>query len=54
MNEEEIDTVVEMSRDALFRELQEGKFTKREYDMAIKALEVWAKDQYEMLRRTLH
>ncbi len=54
MTEDELEIVVEASRNALFRELQTGGFNRYEYNMAIKALNKWAKEQLEMLRSTLH
>jgi hypothetical protein len=51
---DQIEFVFEQSMDALFHELQNGTFTKKQYDMAVEALDLWVKDQYENLKRTIH
>jgi hypothetical protein len=53
LNEEEIEEVVELSLIALHREFMEGMFNKREYDMAVTALQLWAKERIEDARRTV-
>jgi hypothetical protein len=54
MTEEMLTEVVRRSMDAILREYMEGRFTKREYELAIKALDRWGEEQLQMVRRTIH
>ena len=53
LNEEEIEEVVELSKIALRREYEGGLFNKREYDMAVHAVELWGIERIEELGRTI-
>ena len=51
LTEEKIELVVERSMNGLDRELLEGKFTQEQYDIAVLALNRWAEEMYERLKR---
>jgi len=51
LTEEKIELVVEWSMNGLDRELLEGKFTQEQYDIAVLALNRWAEEMYERLKR---